>query len=150
MTEANPSIQYLTRAAYEAIHAELAQWAREVGEPVPPLAFAKSEEIEALVKLPRHQFFGFEQYPTIAEKAAIIFYSINKRQMFLNGNKRMSTLSLLVFLGINGYRLDVSPDALRDKALWLAQTESQDFMTVRSDLVSWIQERLRQQEGAES
>jgi hypothetical protein len=55
------------------------------------------------------------------------FYTVNKRQIFLNSNKRMSTLCLLVFLGVNGKEFAVKPDALTEKALWLANTNSLEF-----------------------
>ncbi len=116
--------------------------AEKQGEPIPSFATAKQGEIEALVKAPQQQLFGNDAYPTIEEKAAIIFYTINKQQIFLNGNKRMSTLSLLVFLGINGMTLSVSSDELTDKALWLAKTASLEFPQVKQDLVEWIRHNM--------
>jgi death-on-curing protein len=142
MTEANHSILYLAREDYRHIHALLATWAEHQGEPIPPFALAQSIDLEALVMLPQGLFYGQSAYPTLEEKAAIIFYSINKRQIFLNGNKRMSTLSLLVFLGINHKQLNVSPDELTAKALWLANTPSLDFPTIKDELVRWIREHV--------
>ncbi|WP_264296797.1 Fic family protein [Mesorhizobium sp. B1-1-8] len=81
-------------------------------------------------------------YESLEEKAAFLFYSINKRQIFLNGNKRMSTLCLLVFLGINGKLLQLKPDELTEKALWLANTPSLDFPTIKTELAIWIRERF--------
>ena len=143
MTEENESYLYLDRDDYEAIHGYLTRWASADGEPVPPFASAKHADLEALVNAPRRSFFGMNAYPTLAEKAAIIFYTINKNQIFLNGNKRMSTLVLLVFLGINGKMLDVKPDELTAKALWLANTDSLSFPVVKGALVSWIGEHLQ-------
>lgn len=91
---------------------------------------------------PQQSFYGREAYPTLEEKAAILFYTVNKKQIFLNGNKRMSTLCLLVFLGINGKTLDVSSDELTAKALWLANTESLEFPTIKEDLVNWIHQHV--------
>lgn len=91
---------------------------------------------------PRRVFEGQELYPTLAEKAAIIFYTVNKRQIFVNGNKRMSTACLLVFLGINGKQLDVSPDELTEKALWLANTSASEFQTIKAELADWIDSHL--------
>ncbi len=134
---------YLDREDYERLHEALAEWAKTQDEPIPPFRLAREGDIESLVSLPRRSFFGHSAYPTLAEKAAIIFYTINKRQIFLNGNKRMSTLALLVFLGINGHELDVSADELTEKALWLAKTESLEFPDIKASLVAWVQERLR-------
>lgn len=144
MTEENRSFLYLDSEDYRSLHEQLTRWwAEQQGEPIPSYQHAKQAEVEALVQLPKGSFFGHAAYPTLAEKAAIIFYTINKKQMFLNGNKRMSTLALLVFLAINHQVLDVSADDLTSKALWLAQTESLEFPAVKEDLVRWINEHLR-------
>jgi death-on-curing protein len=144
MTEEKDStIHYLDRTALERIHAVLSDFAMRNGdEPIPSIHLAKAAEIESLLAAPKHRFFGIEAYPTIEEKAAILFYTINKRQTFLNGNKRMSTLTLLVFLGINGSMLTVSPDELTEKALWLANTPSLEFPEIKKTLASWIRDHL--------
>ena len=129
---------YLDSHSYELLHSALAAQAAHDGEPIPSFHTAKHVEIDALVKLPQGTFAGRPLYPTLEEKAAIIFYTINKKQIFLNGNKRMSTLALLVFLAINDHVLSVSPDDLTAKALWLANTASLDFPAIKDELVLWI------------
>jgi len=136
--------RYLDREDIRAIHAALAAWTEKQGEPVPPFKHANLHDIDALVSTPRQKFFGQEAYPSIAEKAAIIFYTVNKKQIFLNGNKRMSTLCMLVFLGINSKKLAVSPDELTAKALWLANTSSLEFPEIKEQLVDWIQAHLKE------
>lgn len=141
MTEENEFL-YLDREDYARLHAALAEQAHTHGEPIPPFAHAKKGEIDTLVQLPRNSFGGNALYQTLEEKAAIIFYAINKKQIFLNGNKRMSTLALLVFLAINKYSLDVSPDDLTTKALWLANTESLEFPSIKEKLSGWIRDNI--------
>lgn len=139
MTEESESpFLYLDREDLEIIHSLLAKRAESDGEPIPPFNLAKESDLDALMAGPRQHFFGRDAYPTIEEKAAFLFYSINKRQIFLNGNKRMSTLCLIVFLAVNGRTLDVVPDELTAKALWLANTDSLEFPAVKEDLVRWI------------
>jgi len=140
--ENSKRIRYLTSKTVAALYTALARWAEKTDEPIPNFAHADKGGIEALVAAPQQRFFGIEAYPTLEEKAAIIFYTVNKRQIFPNGNKRMSTLCLLVFLGINGKRLDVSENELRDKALWLANTESLDFPAIKDEVTDWIREHL--------
>jgi prophage maintenance system killer protein len=62
--------------------------------------------------------------------------------MFLNGNKRMSTLCLLVFLSINEKILNVTTDELTAKALWLSKTSSLDFPVIKVELADWIRTHL--------
>lgn len=141
MTEEKP-FRYLSREDIAAIHGVLTEGTRDSGEPVPPFTLAKASDIEALVHAPQKRFNGADLYPTLEEKAAILFYSVNKQQIFLNGNKRMSTLCLIVFLGINNKLLQLAPDELTAKALWLANTPSLDFPVIKTDLAAWIAERL--------
>ena len=46
-------------------------------------------------------YFGLENYPTVEEKAARLAYSLTKNHPFLDGNKRIGVLIMLVFLEIS-------------------------------------------------
>ena len=54
----------------------------------------------------------------------------------------MSTLCLLTFLLMNNASLNVSPDELTAKALWLASAKAMEFPAIKTELVSWIAEHL--------
>jgi death-on-curing protein len=140
--ENSPRILYLNEEVLRILHNSLSAFVKNKGEPIPPYELARAYDIDALLMLPQQSVYGQELYPTLAEKAAILFYSINKKQVFKNGNKRMSTLCLAVFLGVNDKKLDVTSDELRDKALWLAQTASLDFPVIKEGLVAWINAHL--------
>lgn len=145
MTEAKESdYLYLDRREdFEELHKLLSKKIEEDGdEPIGSFDLAKADELDSLLNISKQKFFGIEAYPTLAEKAAILFYSINKQQIFLNGNKRMSTLSLLVFLAMNGKLLSVTPDELTAKALWLATTESKEFQSIKKELTEWINKSM--------
>jgi death-on-curing family protein len=100
------------------------------------------DEVEALVAAPRQRFYNRDAYPALAEKAAIIFYTVNKRHIFPNGNKRMSTLCLLTFLRINDKRFNASPADLAAKAIWLAVKDPMEFPAIKVELVSWIAQHI--------
>ena len=51
---------------------------------------------------PFQTFAGIELYPTIVEKAAHLGYSLIKNHAFVDGNKRIGTHVMLVFLMLNG------------------------------------------------
>ncbi len=145
MTEVRKSfiIRYLDAEDIELIYHQLAGQFQYSGEPIPPFSTAHSKDLDALVKLPRSEYFGAEQYPTLESKAAIIFYTLNKKHLFLNANKRMSVACLLVFLRINGKRLAVTEDELTKKALWLAETtHTHDFQAVKQDLQEWLKQYI--------
>lgn len=45
--------------------------------------------------------FGFEPYPTVAEKAAALLVSIALNHALLDGNKRLALAAALVFCSVN-------------------------------------------------
>ena len=94
----NRSIRYLTRQDIAEIHADLSEQVLSDGsEPLPDFRYGKQEAIDALIAAPQQRFYGRDAYPPLAEKAAILFYIVNRRHIFPNGNKRLSTLCLLTF-----------------------------------------------------
>src|SRR3984957_208622 len=130
--EKTQSIRNLSRQDIADIHARLAaQVLRDGDEPLPEFRYGKQHEIDALIAAPQQRFFNHDAYPTLAEKAAIIFYSVNRLHIFPNGNKRLSTLCLLTFLIGNDAQLDVSPQELTEKALWLATADTDDFPAIQ-------------------
>jgi death-on-curing protein len=142
-------IQYFELSDIKIIHSIISEKFREAGEPIPLFELAKKDKLDALVNGPKHSFVGFDAYPTLYEKAAIIFYSINKDQIFVNGNKRMSTACLVIFLAINNKDLNVNPDELTQKALEISQTNAEDFQRIKVGLVNWIQENTIDMEQSE-
>jgi death-on-curing protein len=76
--------------------------------------------LESAVGQPTMTMFGEDLYPDLASKAAVLWYSIDHNQPFLDGNKRTAIESAKVFLAINGWRLDLHGDALYDLAMQVA------------------------------
>ena len=136
-------VSYFDRETLEIIHRILSsRWEME-GEPIPPFLTASEGNLDALVKIPQSRYFGVEQYPTLESKAAIIFYTLNKKHLFLNGNKRMSVACLSIFLILNNYQLTATDQEMTDKAIWLAMTShDHDFDEIKNNLVLWIRERM--------
>ena len=136
-------VNYLDKEDIELIHRIVSDQWKEDGEPIPPFSTANDNNLDALIKLPRSDYFGEEQYPTLESKAAIIFYTLNKKHLFLNGNKRLSVACLIVFLFINHKRLQTKENEMTVKALELAKTtHHHNFEEIKTDLENWIRERL--------
>lgn len=144
MTEQKkPEYNYLENDDIRLIHSLVSDQWKEDGEPIPPFTTANSHNLDALIKTPKSDYFGVEQYPTLESKAAIIFYTLNKKHLFLNGNKRLSVACLLIFLFINGKRLQTEPGEMTEKALGLAKTTHEsDFGVIKNELETWIHDRL--------
>jgi death-on-curing family protein len=62
--------------------------------------------LESALASPRQSYDGKDLYPTIEEKAAILYYGLIKNHPFQNGNKRTATATLLVFLYINNFWIE--------------------------------------------
>jgi death-on-curing protein len=98
--------------------------------------------LESALGNPRQTFDGKDLYPTLTDKAAILYYTLSKNHAFLNGNKRIATASLLVFLYINGRWLIVEPFELADFTLWVANSEAIDKDKVLNKIIEFINKYL--------
>ena len=67
------------------------------------------------------QSFGDEElYPSIQAKTAQLCFGIVKNHPMVDGNKRLGTHVMLVFLALNGYELSYTQKELSDTILDLA------------------------------
>jgi death-on-curing family protein len=127
-------INYINFEYYKLIHDALGIEFKIDGEPIPPFESGDMDAVDYLVNAPMMDY-----YATLAQKAAIIFYTINKRHIFPNGNKRFSVACLSIFLIINSKRIVANADDLTKIALDLAKTtHTDDFDKVKSMLTEWI------------
>ncbi len=69
---------------------------------------------------PQAAFFGQDAYPTPAGKTAALMHSLACNHPLVDGNKRLALLATVVFLRINGYRLDLADDEAFDLTVSVA------------------------------
>lgn len=62
--------------------------------------------LESAIAQPRMTFSGEELYPTIAEKAATLGFSIIQNHPFVDGNKRTGHAAMEIFLLLNGFEVN--------------------------------------------
>lgn len=72
-------------------------------------------------------------YPSIQAKAAQLCYGLVKNHAMVDGNKRLGTHVMLVFLALNGYELAYSQKELSDMILELASGK-----IGADELLQWI------------
>jgi death-on-curing protein len=89
--------------------------------------------LDASINSPFHTFDGQYLYPSIQAMAAHLAFSIIKNHPFLDGNKRIGILSMLVFLELNGISITCSDDELIRLGLGLADSSIDE-----SELMDWI------------
>ena len=78
------------------------------------------EMVESSIGMPSSTFGGAYLHPTVPDMAAAYLFHLVENHPFLDGNKRVGTMSALVFLELNGYDFDATDDELTDIVLQVA------------------------------
>ena len=76
--------------------------------------------LESALETPFQSFGGDELYPTIQAKAARLGYGLIKNHCMIDGNKRIGTHAMLVFLALNGIELKYTQKELYETILDVA------------------------------
>src|SRR4051794_21631341 len=92
--------------------------------------------LSSVVNRPKQSAFGEDAYPSIEEKAAVLFESLLKNHCFYNANKRTAFASLYMFLRQNGYRLVVHPKKAEDFCVQIVEPEPPEVSFF--EIVTWI------------
>jgi len=89
--------------------------------------------LESAMNTPFQTFGDEELYPTIQKKAAVLCYGLVNNHAFIDGNKRIGILAMLVFLEINGIDINSKDKELVNLGLSIASN------TVGvEDIIRWI------------
>ena len=76
--------------------------------------------LDSALETPFQSFGGDELYPTIQAKAARLGYGLIKNHCMIDGNKRIGTHAMLVFLALNGIELKYTQNELYETILDVA------------------------------
>jgi death-on-curing protein len=79
--------------------------------------------IESAVAQPRMTFDDHELYPSVAEKAAALGFSLIRNHPFTDGNKRVGHAAIEAMLGLNGFVLEAPVDEAERIILGVAAGE---------------------------
>ena len=93
--------------------------------------------LESALNAPFQTFAGIELYPTIIDKVAQLGYSLIKNHAFVDGNKRIGTHVMLVFLMLNGIDVDYEDEELTQLILDVAAGEISS-----EQLLAWLQAHI--------
>ena len=89
--------------------------------------------LDSALENPFQSFGGEELYPTLQAKSARLGYGLIKNHCMLDGNKRIGTHVMLVFLALNGIELSYTQKELYEVILQVASGELE-----YEDLLKWI------------
>lgn len=93
--------------------------------------------LDSAIHAPFQTFADQELYPSLLEKAARLGFGLICNHPFLDGNKRIGTHAMLVFLDINQISLSYADDDLIAAILQVA-SGAMDY----NGLLSWLQNHL--------
>ena len=93
--------------------------------------------IESAVAQPEMTFDGRELYPTLADKAAALGYSLVMNHPFVDGNKRVGHAAMEVFLVLNGHELAAEVDEQERVILGVAAGTIS-----REEFTAWVRAHL--------
>jgi death-on-curing protein len=71
--------------------------------------------LQSAVGMPETTFEGEFLHGTVFEKAGAYLFYIARNHPFVDGNKRTALMCALVFLGLNGWRLEAGSEALYER-----------------------------------
>lgn len=119
-----------------------------------PIARFNEHELSLLdsaLNNPKQTFQKQELYTTLAKKVAVLYYGLIKNHPFRNGNKRIATASLLVFLFMNDYWLIGIQKENEDYLVNLAQKVAgtigdKDRDLILKDLEDWLDTHLKKRD----
>lgn len=89
--------------------------------------------LDSALNAPFQTFDGEDVYPSLQQKAARLCFGLVKNHPFIDGNKRIGAHVMLVFLALNGIKLQHSQTELSNIILQLAAGEIDT-----EDLLYWI------------
>lgn len=89
--------------------------------------------LDSALETPFQSFGGDELYPTIQAKAARLGYGLIKNHCMIDGNKRIGTHAMLVFLALNGIELKYMQKELYETILDVAAGKIE-----YEDLLKWV------------
>lgn len=95
----------------------------------------RPDGLDSAAAQPRMTFGVVDLYPTLAEKAAALGFSLIQNHSFVDGNKRIAHAAIEVFLLLNGSELKADVDDSEQMILAIASgcTERTAFATWLAD-----------------
>ena len=93
--------------------------------------------LESALNAPFQTFAEQDLYPTVLEKAARLGYGIIRNHPFLDGNKRIGTHAMLMFLDINQLSL-----SYEDEELILTILQIASGAKGYEELLEWLKAHL--------
>ena len=93
--------------------------------------------LDSAINTPFQTFSGQDLYPTVLEKAVRLGFGLIRNHPFIDGNKRIGTHAMLVFLTLNNITLSYEDDKLIFTILSVASGKMD-----ADGLLKWLQQHI--------
>lgn len=94
--------------------------------------------LESATAQPYMTFGKNELYPSLAEKAAALGFSLIQNHPFIDGNKRTGHAVMAIFLTMNGYKIEASIDEQVEIILSVASGNLK-----REEFAAWLSKHIQ-------
>lgn len=115
-------MKQITVEEVEKIAFRLAKKQMSWDEPIPDFGTRYPGRLESSLANAFQTYGKRDLYPTLVDKASIIFYQMIKNHPFINGNKRIAVTTLLVFLTFNKKWLSATNEEIYDIVVTVAKS----------------------------
>lgn len=127
--------RWLPRLVVEAVHVD------QVREHGGLLGLQDENALDSALARAK-QRWAYDPDADLARMAASYAFGICRNHPFKDGNKRVAFVAAVVFLRLNGLRLDASEEEVVERMLTLASGELSE-----DDLTDWIRSRTQPRPG---
>lgn len=121
-------MKYLTREQVMKLHQVLIETSGG------SLGIRDEGMLDSALKTPLQTFDKRELFPTILDKATRLAFGLIKNHPFIDGNKRIGTHAMLIFLALNNIVLSYKDEELIDIIFKVASDRADE-----NDLYNWIE-----------
>ena len=135
-------MQIITVQDVEYIAFELAKKHLSFDEKIPDFSTRFPNILESCLVTPFQKFSRKPLYPSLVDRASMLFYLMIKNHPFQNGNKRIAMTALLVFLHKNHKWLSADTQSLYNFTVWIAQSPAELKDQVVLSIEKYIKKHL--------
>jgi death-on-curing family protein len=135
-------IKSISIDAVRLIAFELAREFYNEFEPIPDFDTRYEGKLESCIAQPFLIIREKELYPSLTDKATILFYLLVKNHPFLNGNKRIAVMTLTTFLYTNNYWMNTKGKKLYNLALDTAKSKTKDKDKTMKEIKRFLEENV--------
>lgn len=108
---------------------------------VEPDNLRNPNSLEWVLEAIQYPLFGVDNYPTLADKAAILAWIVIDGHVFHDGNKRTGMSALDIFIRQNGCQLNASDEEIIEIALKIAGKNPDQNYSLE-EFIQWVRNRL--------